>query len=628
MPSPRVTSVPILVESLRDFRRTWPQLVLTDFLVRALAVVVLAPVVGLLLRVFLATTATGVVSDAAIVGFLLHPAGLAALLVVGSVSLGLLFAETGQILVIGFGASEDRRVTWLDAFRYAFRHIRQLVRLAGAAVPRLLLIALPFLAALGCLFWLLARQHDINYFLAQKPPEFLAAAAIGGLLLAILAVLLVLRVAAWFLALPMVMFEGMDGKEALHASARATAALRKRIALWLVGWLAAVAILSAFVTFVIRLLGDVLVPYDSTNLTLLLAGVGILLVVSGFANLVIAVFATAMFPLLVGRLYRSFGRPGKLSPEIAAPGSLGEKASWHLPGKAILVAGAATLLVSLVATWLATRGPDWEDHAQIIAHRGGAAVAPENTMAAFRSGIADGADWLELDVREDADGVVVIEHDRDFMRVAGASLEVFQATTADLADLDIGSFFSAEFSDQRVPTLRDVLELAKGQAGVFIELKYYGHDVDLEQKVVDLVESTGMESNIVIMSLEYDGVRKTAALRPAWTYGLLNTVSIGDVTRLDLDFLALSAPAASYSMIRRAHERGMKVYAWTIDDPVQMTVMMSRGVDGIITNQVALAHRVQDLRAKLTPLGRFIVWMAGEAGLLRGMEKASARDDA
>jgi glycerophosphoryl diester phosphodiesterase len=286
------------------------------------------------------------------------------------------------------------------------------------------------------------------------------------------------------------------------------------------------------------------------------------------------------------------------------------------------------LAVIVVGAYLVMNNRDWEDHAQIIAHRGGAAVAPENSMAAFQRGIADGADWLELDVQENADGVVVIEHDRDFMKVAGVDLEVWQATDADLTDMDIGSFFGPEFSDQRVPTLREVLELAKGQSGVFIELKYYGHDTNLEAKVVDLVEETGMESDIVVMSLEYDGVRKTAALRPEWTYGLLNTVSIGDLTRLDVDFLALSANAASYSMIRRAQGRGMKVYVWTIDDPVQMTVMMSRGVDGIITDEVALARHVQDLRAKLTPLGRLVVWLAGESGLLRGAEKASAREDA
>jgi len=120
----------ILVGSLRDFRRTWPQLILTDLLARVLTVVALTPVVGLLLKVFLATTTTGVVTDGAIVEFLLHPTGLAALLVVCTVSLGVLFAETGQLMVIGFGSIEDRRATWLDALKYAFGRVPALINLA------------------------------------------------------------------------------------------------------------------------------------------------------------------------------------------------------------------------------------------------------------------------------------------------------------------------------------------------------------------------------------------------------------------------------------------------------------------------------------------------------------------
>jgi hypothetical protein len=71
----KLTARTILGEALRDFRRTWPQLILTDLLARVLSVVMLTPVVGLLLKVFLATTPTGVVTDGAIVGFLLHPTG-------------------------------------------------------------------------------------------------------------------------------------------------------------------------------------------------------------------------------------------------------------------------------------------------------------------------------------------------------------------------------------------------------------------------------------------------------------------------------------------------------------------------------------------------------------------------
>jgi len=257
-----------------------------------------------------------------------------------------------------------------------------------------------------------------------------------------------------------------------------------------------------------------------------------------------------------------------------------------------------------------------------------AETGAQNTMAAFERGIADGADWLELDVQEDADGVVVVEHDRDFIRAAGAGLEVWQATRDDLANLDIGSSFAPEFSDQRIPTPREVLELARGKAGVFIELKYYRHDVNLEEKVVELVEETGMTDHVVFMSLNYDGVRKTAALRPDWTYGLLNAVAIGDLTRLDVDLLALTAKTTTVPMIRRTHRRGMKTYPWTINDPVQMWVMMSRGADGIITDRVALANRVKELRAEVTPVGRFIIWIAGEVGLLRGMDETSSEENA
>lgn len=618
----------LLVEALRDFRRTWPQLILTDLLARALAVVLLTPAVGLLLKVFLATTSTGVVTDEAIVGFLLHPSGLAALLMVCTVSLAILFAETGQLMVIGFASIEDRYVSWLDALTYAFGRLAGLMQLAWLAVTRLLLISLPCLAGLGALYGLLLGSHDINYYLTEKPPEFLAAALLGGLVLAVTAAWVLLRIAGWLLALPMVLFEHVGGRQAMLASQEAAVGRRGQIVLWLVEWIVAVVLLSGSVTYVFGRLGDLLISREGSNLALLLAGLCAVLVGSWLAGLAVTVFTTVLFPLLLVRLYCSVGRLGELRPEIAARGTLREKASFRIPGKAILLAAAAVVVMVAGAAYLAMRHLDTGDPVQIIAHRGGAAVAPENTMAAFKRGIADGADWLELDVQENADGVVVIQHDRDFMRVAGVNLEVWKATNADLTHMDVGSSFDPAFLDQRVPTLRQVLELARGRAGLFIELKYYGHDRNLEAKVVDLVEATDMVSDIVIMSLLYDGVLKTAELRPTWAYGVLNAVAIGDLTRLDVDFLALTAKAASYRTIRSAHRRGMKVYAWTVDDPVQMSVMMSRGVDGIITNQVALARQVQALREQLTPLGRLVLWMAGESGLLRGMEKSSVRDDA
>jgi len=358
------------------------------------------------------------------------------------------------------------------------------------------------------------------------------------------------------------------------------------------------------------------------------AGLGITLMLAGLGNLAIAILSTASFPLLIVRLYRAVAGPGRLDPELVARGSLGKKASPQIPGKAILKLSAAALALVILTGYAISRGLDEEADVKIIAHRGASGASPENTMASFQRAIVDKADWIELDVQENADDVIVVAHDSDFMKVARSDLKVWDATNENLRDLDIGGLYAPEYSNQRVPTLRQALVLAKGKLGVVIELKYYGRDRNLESRVVDVVEQTGMASDIMIMSLNIDGLRKFAALRPTWMRGLLNTASIGDLTRLDLDFLALNSVAASLAMVQRAHKQGMKVYAWTINDPVQMSVMMSRGIDGIITDNPALARQVLELRKQLSPFGRLVVWIAGETGLLRGVDKYSTADDA
>jgi glycerophosphoryl diester phosphodiesterase len=617
-----------LLEARSDFRRTWPQLLLTDLLARTIVVVALTPMVGLLIKVFLLQTDDGVLSDTDIVVFLLHPIGITALLIVCAVSLGVLFAQQGVLMVVGFGAVEDRRMTWLDSIRYMTRYAFELVKLAGHVIVRLLLISAPFLAGVGGVYLLFLNKHDINFYLVDKPPEFWWAIAIAGLLMIIMAVIVLKKCASWIITMPLILFQGNHAMQALRESARKVEVFGWKIALLLASWLAGIALLSGLVTFLVGLIGNVLIPDFGGNFAIMASGLGITLMLAGLGNLAIAILSTALFPLLIVRFYRSLAGPGRLDPELAARGSLGEKASLQIPGKTIFGLSVAALALIILGGYAVSRSIDEKADVEIIAHRGASGAAPENTMASFQRAIVDKADWIELDVQENADDVIVVAHDSDFMKVARSDLKVWDATNESLRDLDIGSWYAPEYSNQRVPTLHQALELAKDKLGVVIELKYYGHDRNLESRVVDIVEQTGMESNIMVMSLKMDGLRKVAALRPAWTRGLLNTASIGDLTRLDLDFLALNARAASTAMINRVHKQKMKVYVWTINDPVQMSVMMSRGVDGIITDEPTLARQVMELRTQLTPFGRLIVWIAGETGFLHGVDKYSTEEDA
>ena len=259
---------------------------------------------------------------------------------------------------------------------------------------------------------------------------------------------------------------------------------------------------------------------------------------------------------------------------------------------------------------LAIRSVRTDDDVEIIAHRGASAAAPENTMASIEQAVAEKADWTEIDVQETADDQVVVFHDSDFKKIANVDLKIWDATMDDLESIDIGTWFDPRFKDERVPTLAEVLEYCKGKAKVTIELKYYGHDRELEQRVAHIVEAAGMESDVVIISLKQEGLQKMKQIRPDWETGLLTAVAIGDLTKVDADFLAVNANIATHSFVRLAHERGKKVIVWTVNDPITMSTMIGRGVDGLITDKPALAREVLEMRSSLSTVERMLIELA------------------
>ena len=217
---------------------------------------------------------------------------------------------------------------------------------------------------------------------------------------------------------------------------------------------------------------------------------------------------------------------------------------------------------------------------------------PENTMAAVVKAVEDGADWVEIDVQETADGEVLVVHDSDFMKSAGVPTKIWDVTMEDVAQIDIGSWFDPVYADQRAPLLKDVLSAVKDRSNLLIELKYYGHDVDLENRVIALVEEAGMEDQIATMSLKYPAVQKMRLLRPDWRTGVLAATAVGNLAGLEGDFLAVSMGRVTPGLIAAAEAAGKDVYAWTVNDAVSMSRMISVGVDGLITDEPKLAREV------------------------------------
>jgi glycerophosphoryl diester phosphodiesterase len=281
----------------------------------------------------------------------------------------------------------------------------------------------------------------------------------------------------------------------------------------------------------------------------------------------------------------------------------------------IIAWSAVGVVAAMLIGTLALRSVRPDHRVKIMAHRGASKAAPENTLAAVRQAIQDGAEWVEIDVQETADGQVVVFHDSDFMKLSGVNLKIWDATMDRLAQIDIGSWFAPEFSGERVPTLAQVLDECRGRVGVNIELKYYGHDTQLEQRVAEIVESSGMTSQVMLMSLDADGARKMKSIRPGWKVGLLMSVYAGDLRKVDADFLAVNAGFVNRRFVRSAHANGKEVYVWTVNDAPNMSRMIGRGVDGLLTDKPALARSVRQQRAQMSAPERLLLELGGILGV-------------
>jgi glycerophosphoryl diester phosphodiesterase len=158
-----------------------------------------------------------------------------------------------------------------------------------------------------------------------------------------------------------------------------------------------------------------------------------------------------------------------------------------------------------------------------------------------------------------------------------------------------------------VPTLAEALGVCKGLSKVIVELKSYGHDQRLEERVAAIVEAAGMQEDCIFMSLDHAMVGRMKALRPGWRCGVLAAQAMGDLLALPADFLAVRTAMATPRFVRRAHATGRDVYVWTANDPAVMLGAMSRGVDGLITDRPDVARRVVARRAGMNDAQRVLV---------------------
>jgi glycerophosphoryl diester phosphodiesterase len=224
----------------------------------------------------------------------------------------------------------------------------------------------------------------------------------------------------------------------------------------------------------------------------------------------------------------------------------------------------------------------------VLGHRGASAQAPENTLAAFRLAMEQGADGVELDVQRCATGEVVVLHDEDTRRVAGEAVRVVDAPAAALRSLDVGAWKGDRFRGQRIPLLEEVLEELPG-AVVNVELK--GRDPRLAAAAAEVLRRAGAAPRALVSSFDPRLLSAFRRAAPEVARGLLVEDDRWWRLRAALG-LRIARPGAIHpaaslvtaARARRWREAGLSVNVWTVDGPAEVKRLAALGAGAVITN--------------------------------------------
>ena len=224
----------------------------------------------------------------------------------------------------------------------------------------------------------------------------------------------------------------------------------------------------------------------------------------------------------------------------------------------------------------------------IIAHRGASSLAPENTLKAFQKAIDLKADYIEFDVHQSKDGEIVIMHDAHTFRTTGHLGLIKEMTLEELKQLDCGD-------DERIPTLRELIKLAKGKIGLNCEVKARGFAKEIVNILneEDILESTIISSfkhDILLRIKKLEPRLKLASLEPTRTGWIRSWLSRKKLLReaINNNFYAINPffKLVNKSFIYKAHNNNLKIFPWTVNSNSAIKKLINIGVDGIITNDI------------------------------------------
>ncbi len=242
----------------------------------------------------------------------------------------------------------------------------------------------------------------------------------------------------------------------------------------------------------------------------------------------------------------------------------------------------------------------------IIAHHGASSSAPENTLAAFRKAIEQGADAVVVDVRQTKDEHLVALHDATIDRTTNGEGYISDYKLKQIQKLDAGSWFNDAFSNEHIPTFDEVCAVLSPSTKIIIEIRD-GSSVypNIEQHVLDAIKKNNIEQRACIKSFDIAILKKCRQLYSkipliySYTFHipLLNIivdkgVSLGSVFDIDAEYLQPYKLLLTASFVSKAQKRNYRIIAWGVETKESVREALELGVDAIETESPLMVKKM------------------------------------
>lgn len=230
----------------------------------------------------------------------------------------------------------------------------------------------------------------------------------------------------------------------------------------------------------------------------------------------------------------------------------------------------------------------------VLGHRGSKGHAPENTLISFERAIEQGSTMLELDIHVTRDRQLAVIHDGSVDRTTDGSGLVHEMTLPELQQLDAGYWFGPDFVGQRIPSLEQVIELAKGRVYLNVEIKVGGVNPvrvvypDIVDLLADTLSATDMADEVVVSSFHHPYLTELKQRLPSVRVALLHNKPVDDLfalaAREGWEAVHTHVGLVDTMFVQTAHDHGIRVRAWNPNDVETMKELIDLGVDGIGTD--------------------------------------------